>query len=199
VKIGDLFNSAVLNYSIDGMDNYQIILKVFHYEPRVDIVVRFNKHNNWQPENVYLALPFSIGDDKPELWLDKCGTLVQPRKDQIPGTLIDYYSIQEGLALISSKHGIVITTPDTNLIQLGDLEYGPRKLHDPETPNPDSAQMYVWLMTNYWETNFAAGLGGFYEFRFTVISDSDLNDPEKAIQMCGDINHGIQCFRCDRY
>ncbi|MCP4583640.1 MAG: glycoside hydrolase [candidate division Zixibacteria bacterium] len=195
IEKGDTLIRAILNYSIEGMSNYQVDLKAYANEPRVDIAVRFNKHNNWEPENVYLALPFTTGDDKPELWLEKSGAIIRPRIDQLPETLIDYYSIQEGLAVVSENHGLTIATPDTNLIQLGDLEYGTRKLHDPDNPNPDNAHLYVWLMTNYWETNFAAGLGGFFEFRFSIVSDSNLNDAKKAIQLCRDINSGIQCFR----
>jgi len=156
------------------------------------------KEQSWEPENIYVSLPFHSGDTVSQLWLDKTGAMVRPRIDQLPGTLIDFYSIQEGLALVGDRRGVAITTPDTNLIQIGPLDYGARTLHDPANPNPDPAHLYAWLMTNYWETNFGAGLTGFYEFRFSVFWGNALNNHQTALQRCRDSNCGIQCFRLEK-
>jgi hypothetical protein len=43
----------------------------------------------------------------------------------------------------------------------------------------DPAHAYAWLMTNYWETNFGADLGGFHEFRFTVESRRGAREPRQ--------------------
>ena len=90
---------------------------------------------------------------------------------------------------------MALAVPDHHLIQLGDLDYKERKLHEPDRPRPDDAHLYAWLMTNYWETNFDADLGGFYEFRYTVAWGEGLNDADSALETCRDINHGLYCFR----
>jgi hypothetical protein len=123
--------------------------------------------------------------------------MIRPRVDQLPGTLTDFYSIQEGFALVSDGLGIVVATPDTHLIQLGALEYGPRPLHGAPELEHDNPQLYSWVMTNFWETNFAASLGGFHEFRYFIKWSPDYTDPSKAIRECANMNHGICCFRMD--
>ena len=67
---------------------------------------------------------------------------------------------------------------DTPLVQLGTLEHAPRQLHTmrPEDSRPST---YAWILTNYWETNFKATLGGFYEFRYAVERHRQL-DPEQV-------------------
>ena len=51
-----------------------------------------------------------------------------------------------------------------------------------------------WLMTNYWETNFAAGLGGFHSFRFKVFQP-DTVEPEKLTGKLRVANDGLVTFR----
>jgi len=50
-------------------------------------------------------------------------------------------------------------------------------------------------MTNYWETNFEASLGGFHEFNYRVEFGSHLADPNGAIRHCRTLNHGLKPFR----
>ena len=58
--------------------------------------------------------------------------------------------------------------PDQHLLQLGPLAHGERLLMGDPRLAADPAFAYAWLMTNYWETNFAADLGGFHEFRYAL-------------------------------
>ncbi|UCH83320.1 MAG: glycoside hydrolase, partial [Candidatus Latescibacterota bacterium] len=192
---GPAFSTATLEYDIEGMRRYTVTLKAFEDEPRVDVVLRLHKQSVWEPENLYIALPFCPGAPEFERWLDKTGAMMRPGIDQIPGTLTDYYSVQAGVALCSDTRGLIIATPDTHLIQLGDLDFGPRPLAGDKALESQHSRMYVWLMNNFWETNFDADLAGFYEFRFSVLWGADLRDPVRALERCRDVNYGIRSFR----
>ena len=50
-------------------------------------------------------------------------------------------------------------------------------------------------MTNYWETNFEASLGGFHEFRFSVIWGREFADHTRALRACRHLNHGLLTIR----
>ena len=50
-------------------------------------------------------------------------------------------------------------------------------------------------MTNYWETNFSAELGGFYEFRYSVLWGDELAGEAPALAACRDANWGIRTLR----
>jgi hypothetical protein len=54
---------------------------------------------------------------------------------------------------------------------------------------------YGWLMTNFWETNFDASLGGFHEFRYRVEWGSHLANHTSALQCCQSLNHAPRSFR----
>jgi hypothetical protein len=195
VESGDVFVSTSLDYGVPGVSLYTVELRAYLDEPRVDVAVRMHKDSVWEPENVYLSLPFTTGMPDAQVWLDKAGAAVRPRADQIPGTLTDFYSIQEGFAVVSEGYGVAIATPDSHLLQLGALEHGPRLLAGDPALTDDPAHPYAWLMTNYWETNFAAELGGFYEFRYSVMWGDELADEISALRACRDANWGIRCLR----
>ncbi|MGO4545400.1 glycoside hydrolase [Paenibacillus sp. 2TAB23] len=190
---GPIYSIIELKYNVQGMSHYSLFLKVYLAQPRVDVSVRIHKDSVWDPENVYISLPF-VKAENGDLWFEKAGALVRPGIDQIPGTGMDFYCIQEGLALVSAQGGLSIATPDTPLMQTGSLEYGPRLVQGQQPENAKKT-LYAWVLTNYWETNFKATLGGFYEFRYMLQWGSDVNTAEKAIQLCHSANAGTVAFR----
>lgn len=192
---GTQYGVVELLFEIEGMSHCSLFLKVYRHSPRVDVSLRLHKDSVWDPENVYVSMPFNSGGTAPEqLWIEKAGAAVRPLIDQLPGTCVDYYSIQEGLAYLSDDHGLVIATPDTPLIQLGPLEHQ-RRFVQGQQHDEDGRHLFAWILTNYWETNFKATLGGFYEFRYTVYWGDTLNSAEKAMQQCHSINSGIIAYR----
>jgi glucan biosynthesis protein len=52
-------------------------------------------------------------------------------------------------------------------------------------------------MNNYWETNFKATLGEFYEFDYKIAWGDELDNSEKIINKCHTMNAGVVCFRVD--
>lgn len=176
---GPLFALVELVFDVKGLSYYALHIKMFANQPRVEVSVRFHKDSVWLPENVYVALPFSMGTEA-ELYVEKAGCHFRPWKDQIPGSCLDYTSVQEGIFWHSAidREALALSMTDTPLVQLGTLEHAPRQLHtmQPEDSRPST---YAWILTNYWETNFKATLGGFYEFRYAVERHRQL-DPEQA-------------------
>ncbi len=180
-------------------------------QQRVDVAVRLHKDSVWEPENVYLSLPFTAGAHE-QLWLAKAGALevgaaVRPRIDQIPGTLTDYYALDDGFALVTdepagSGMGISVAMPDCHLLQVGPLAFGERLLAGDPRLADDPQHIYAWLMNNFWETTFAASLGGFHEFRFSVRWGSGLathRDSQvpahRALSACRTAADGLVVFR----
>ncbi|MBO9608702.1 MAG: glycoside hydrolase [Paenibacillaceae bacterium] len=191
---GPLFASIILRYEADGVDMYDIELTGYANMPRVDISVRIHKTSLWAPESLFIALPFAGSAEDP-LYTVKTGAVVRPGIDQLPGTLTDYYCIQDGIAWDEGDGSYAIAMPDTPLLQLGPLEYGMRTLHkQQERANNPSRQMYVWALNNYWETNFKATVGGFYEFNFYLFGGEALS-PESRFAACRALNAGLVSFR----
>lgn len=192
---GDLYAVVELRFEVAGMSHYSLYLKAYRDLPRVDVAVRLHKDSVWDPENIYISLPFAPLAEDSQLWLDKAGAPVRPGIDQLPGTLIDFYSIQEGLAWLSDAGGLILSTPDTPLLQTGSLEYGMRQLNGQQNADEKPNPLYAWAMTNYWETNFKATLGGFYEFRYRLQWGEEWNSPKKALNQCRVLNTELPAFR----
>jgi hypothetical protein len=178
---------------VEGVVWLTVCLFIWRDLPRIDVAVRLQKTSVWDAENLYLALPFAAPGG--ELWIDKPGGALRPWRDQLPDTLTDWFCIQEGFASCGPDLGIAVTTPDAPLLQLGPLEFGKRRLMGHPDLATESGRPYSWLMTNYWETNFDANLGGFHEFNYHIEFGRHLADPERAIRHCGMLNHGLKSFR----
>ncbi|MDT8979913.1 glycoside hydrolase family 38 C-terminal domain-containing protein [Paenibacillus sp. chi10] len=210
IENGPLYATIELTYVIEGMSYYALFLKVHAASNRVEISVRLHKDSVWLPENVYVALPFTTGEHhKDTLYVEKAGAIVRPWIDQLPGTCLDYTCIQEGLAWCNHTHAshpnsadpsdkppvtdytgsqseeltLLLAMPDTPLLQLGSLEHGRRLVHTQQSLDTRPST-YAWLMTNYWETNFKATLGGFYEFCYAV----ELRHDVSAAQLSNEIS-----------
>ncbi|NNG15524.1 MAG: glycoside hydrolase, partial [Gemmatimonadales bacterium] len=197
VSRGPVFTTAELRYETAGLSLYDVVVRALVEVPQVDVSIRLHKESVWEPENLYIALPFG-GASPSQVWLDKAGALVRPFVDQLPGTLTDFSSVQAGVVITSKDFGIAVATPDTNLIQLGPLAYGPRRLAGAPELEDAHPELYAWVMTNYWETNFAASLGGFYEFRYSITWGPGLSIAARAADACRVMSMGPVAFRLGR-
>jgi len=183
-----------VDYDLAGSRMARVELRLSRHQPVAEVAFRINKESLWDPENVFLALPFACGEGS-QVWLDKAGAAVRPVADQLPGTLTDWYCLQSGYAVCGKGMGIAVACLDAPLLQLGPLEPGTRLLADGSLPERHARDAFSWLMTNYWETNFEASLGGFHEFRYRIRWGVDLADPQNALAACRELGDDPLVFR----
>ncbi len=197
ISQGDVYGTVQLTFEVAGCSHYSLLVTAYANQPRVDVAVRMHKDSVWDPENLYISLPFGspTTSETEELWIDKMDALTRPRKDQLTGSLADYYCLGEGAAYVTVNDGVAIAMPDTPLIQLGSLNHEFRLLNGDAKLQQDPGHLYSWAMNNYWETNFAATLGGFYEFRYLVAWGEQYHTPEAAMNACRSMNAGILAWR----
>jgi hypothetical protein len=190
---GPLFGRVEIKYEMPGALYTTIILTAYVDEPRVDISFVLGKENVWEPESVYLALPISTGDEGDVFWLDKAGQPIRPRIDQLPGTLTKFYTTHKGFALVNENNGLVVTTQDSPVLYLGTLKPGEIEVMNEDSINNDI--LYSWIMNNYWETNFATSLGGFYEFKYVFRWGSDINSTESSLKKLDELYYELPTFQ----
>lgn len=197
-EIGDIYGKINIDLALEGTQLIKVELKLYHELNKVDVKVMMNKDSVWDPESLYIALPFAFNHQKMDLFAEKTGCTLQLKKDQLLGTNCDYYLVQEGIGLKEGHYGISIAMPDTSLIYTSPLRYeNAKKLYHPQYTNPKEYELYSWPMNNIWETNFKASLGGFIEFNYMMSWSNEIESKHDLTKRNHEMNMGFVNYRID--
>jgi hypothetical protein len=187
---GPIACTVELDYSLPACGSCSLLLTMYSGLARVDVQVRILKNPVLEPENLFVALPFGPGPED-VLHISKDGIPVRPWHDQLPGSLTDYCTVDGGYAVSGSGGRLAVVMPDTPLLQLGSLEYGPRLLSGHPGLAARNPETWAWLATNHWETNFKATLEGLHSYRFMVV-------PGAGLEHCHCASSGVMVQRAHR-
>ncbi|WP_297713901.1 hypothetical protein [Clostridium sp.] len=197
-EIGDVYGKITFDLELEGIKVIRVVLKVYNEMNKVDVVVMMNKESEWNPESVFIALPFALNNKKMDLFCEKTGAVIQVKKDQLLGTNCDYNLVQDGVGLLEDSYGISISMPDSSLIYTSKLQYeNAKKLYHKDYTNPKEYELYSWVMNNIWETNFKASLGGFIEFNYSVTWENNINNKYELASDNNEMNIGFVNYRID--
>lgn len=169
---GDIFTTIEFVYDLPGTINCSVIIKFFEDIPKIDFKLQLGKTINTDIESIYL--PLSLDLEEKQLYIKKGTEEFKPGIDQIPGSCMEYYVSDVGLAYTSKDGSILISTPDTALMYMGEMKHHPIKLCDNAQEN-NQRPIYSWIMNNTWETNFSMDLSGFNEFRYSLTLSNHKN------------------------
>ena len=174
---GPVFTQLRLVYSLPGTVHADVILKFYAQVPQVDFQLELGKTISTDIESVFLPLSLQLPDSR--LYLRKGTEAFRPGVDQIPGTCMEFYMSDQGLAYLSPCGGALIAFPDTPLVYMGSMAHHPIRLCQGREEDNDRP-VYAWVMNNNWETNFKMDLSGFATFDYSLWLTQEEN-PEKAM------------------
>jgi hypothetical protein len=186
---GPIFTSVLLEYDLAGTTLYAVMLKIFKTSARIEATVRMHKTSQWEPENLYVALPFSLPEATK--YLDKTGCLIRPAIDQLPDSNSEFYLSQNGLVTQTETGSLFINCNDAPLLTFGSLDSHEIQLQDSTTHWKNTETAYSWVMNNFWETNFKAELGGFYEFNYALNYQAGKLEAAELTTQLTDLAQGI--------
>ncbi|MDR1445236.1 MAG: hypothetical protein LBI94_10195 [Treponema sp.] len=189
---GPLFTGCELDYALEGTRFYRVFLKVYRRIPLIEVKVRIHKTSEWDPENLYVSLPFTTGEEEIR-YFEKTGAMIRPGIDQLPGTNQSFYLLQSGIVFDGVQRSLILSLKDSPLVCLGSLEARPVDLSKDIDWELNRSPLYAWVMNNFWETNFKADLGGFYEFSF-ILSLHRHMDVNAAGELCAAQSEGMVAF-----
>lgn len=175
---GAVFTELELRYTLPGTVHCSVFLKLYEGAPRVDFRLELGKTLSADIESVFLPLSLSLEDEQ-SLYLKKGGEAFRPGVDQIPGTCMEFYMSDDGLAFVGAAGSALIASRDVPLVYMGEMAHHPIRLCD-NRPENNGRPVYSWVMNNLWETNFKMDLSGFCSFQYTLWL-SDETDPEQAM------------------
>lgn len=175
IDCGDVFVTMKFTFILEGTEHCELLLRMYHDIPQLDFTVRFAKKLSSEIESLYL--PMTLNLPERELWLKKGSEPFRPGIDQIPGTCMEYWMSDLGIACNSDVGTVLLYTPDVPLFYQGELKHHEIVLCDGDVKN-NKRDIYSWIMNNTWETNFRMDLSGFSEYSYRL----ELSDSKDASQ-----------------
>jgi hypothetical protein len=131
---------------------------------RIDITNRLTKTETYDKEAVYFAFPFAA--EQPTFRYEAPAAIVNANKDMLPGACLDWFTVQHFVEVSGRDATIAWATPDAPLVCLQDINRGKWQTKLPLT----TGHLYSYALNNYWHTNYLAGQGGAFTFRFAITS-----------------------------
>jgi hypothetical protein len=131
---------------------------------RIDIIDHLTKKLTYDREAVYFAFPFAA--QQPAFRFEAPAAIVNPNKDMLPGACLDWFSVQHFVEVEGRDAAIAWATPDAPLVTFQDINRGKWQ----ERYSAATGHLYAYVMNNYWFTNYLAGQGGDFSFRFAITS-----------------------------
>lgn len=128
----------------------------------LEFTARFRLGLDAHPQATYLAFPFDI--PTAHVHLDLGGQAIEPGSEQLPGSCMDYHTVQNWVDFSSTQVGMTVATPDNPMVQLGDFHFG-RRRREATLARP---MLLGWLTNTYWETNFRAHQPGLITARYVM-------------------------------
>lgn len=191
---GEVFKTIELVYALEGTYFSSVVIRLYNHLPKIDFKYKVAKTLSMDIESLYLPLKLNL--KKPTLYIDKSDAIMRPGIDQIPGTCMEYYLVDNGLVYEMKDNSILIQTKDAPLIYMGELKHHEILLCDNKEEH-NYRDVYSWIMNNTWETNFKMDLSGITEFCYTVnlIKTKTIED---SFQTMKNDSSGVVCFHNSR-
>lgn len=139
-------------------------IRLFEHEKKIELVEDLGKNEVDTKEAVYFAFPFAMS--KPQFQYEIQTGVVDPATNMYPGAGHEWFSVQHWVSVQQDGVSATIMPLDVPLITLGDINRGLWPTQFGSRPG----NVFSYAMNNYWDTNYRAGQGGHFHFRYVFTS-----------------------------
>ena len=141
---------------------------LFNGQKKIEFINHVHKTEVYTKEGVYFAFPFAM--EHPQFRYEIQNGFVDPSRDQLPGAGKEWFSVQHWVAADQGGVTAALVPVDAPLVALGDIVRGTW----PEEFGQRPGTIFSYVMNNYWDTNYAAGQGGDFTFRYVLTSGNNV-------------------------
>src|SRR5208337_1376261 len=141
---------------------------LFNGQKKIEFINHVHKREVYTKEAVYFAFPFAM--EHPQFRYEIQNGFVDPSRDQLPGAGKEWFSAQHWVAAEQGGVTTALVPVDASLVALGDIARGIWPVEFGQRPGT----IFSYVMNNYYFTNYAAGQGGEFTFRYVLTSGNDL-------------------------
>jgi hypothetical protein len=142
---------------------------LFNQEKKIEFRYTVHKQYTTRKEAAYFAFPVAV--DNPKFTYATQQAWVDPSHDIMKGGSLEWFNVQHWMAAHDSGLSVGIVPVDASLASFGDINRGkwPGRLE------PKTGTIFSYAMNNYWHTNYRAGQGGDFAFRYAITSSATLD------------------------
>lgn len=151
-------------------------LLLFDNEKKIEFRYTVEKSYTTAKEGVYFAFPAAV--ESPRFEYATQQGWVDPSRDMLKGASLEWFSVQKWMAVHNSNLAVDVVPVDASLASFGDINRGEWT----EEFQPKTSTIFSYAMNNYWHTNYRAGQGGTFTFRYVMTSAERL-DPATLTRM----------------
>ncbi len=173
---GPLYATLRFAGSVAGCPSVTRDITLYHTLKRIDVGLRVLRDSTPNLE-LYCAFPFQV--EAPRFRYESSASVIEPLRDQLPGSNTDYYAVQHWAEVGNERHGVVWTSVDAPMAEFGGLWPGyVSGAHHGVTPpgygHPflkagelQRGHIYSLLMYHNFRTNFINVRAGESLFRYS--------------------------------
>ncbi len=142
---------------------------LFNDVKKMEFRYRVHKEYTTAKEGVYFAFP--VAAEQPVFHYGTQQGWVDPSRDLMKGGSLEWFNVQHWMSVSSPDVTVGVVPVDASLASFGDINRGkwPGEFH------PQSGTLFSYVMNNYWHTNYRAGQGGDFVFRYALTSAEKLD------------------------
>jgi hypothetical protein len=151
--------------------------EILLFNDQKKIEFRYTVHKNYttRKEGVYFAFP--VAAKHPDFTYATQQQWIDPAQNLMKGGSLEWFDVQHWMAVRDSSIAVGIVPIDASLASFGDINRGTW----PGTFTPKTGTLFSYVMNNYWHTNYRAGQGDEFTFRYAMTSAGQLDG--------GDLTH----------
>ncbi len=167
IRPGDaspLFSEIVIEGTAPFVPKIVQKVRLYNDTKLIEFVNDIDKTLTYDKESAYFAFPMNVPGG--ELRVEATGGVLAFEKDQLPGASRDYISIQDGAAAVGPDYSVLLSMPDAPIVS----PLGIRVLSFQKKLEMVNNSLFSYVFTNYWTTNYKAGQGGEFTFRYALTS-----------------------------
>ena len=151
-------------------------IRLFDHEKKIEFTEDVDKKEIDDKEAVYFAFPFAM--EQPQFQYEIQNGVVDPSQDMYAGAGHEWFSVQHWVSAQQNGISATVMPLDASLVTLGDINRG----EWPTRFGKRAGTIFSYAMNNYWFTNYRAGQGGHFHFRY-VVTSAPSTDPIQLSRM----------------
>ncbi len=176
---GPVYGSLVVRSVAPGCPQVAQEIVLYHDLKRIDLFNRVLKDSTPLQE-IYFAFPFQV--DKPQFRFEGSNSVIEPLRDQFPGSNSNYYAVQHWASVSNQEVGITLSPVESHVLEFGGLwPCYVSQAHHGVTP-PDFGQefvkreqltkghVYAFVLDSNFRTNFQPVQQSDILFRYSLTS-----------------------------